>query len=192
MPVSSNQEILDQIIRIAKKNSYKDQSNYLLSYQYFIEYFKNNEIITLENIVIGISFTYSWMPTILKTIELKNAEDILRILNNVKKGILIKETELWILKKTFNNSLVGTSKLLHFINPEQYAIWDSRVFQFLYHEKPYKYKLEQPALYLEYLQLIQNLIDETNFDIFFQLMTKSIGYQISPFRALELAFFIGE
>jgi hypothetical protein len=59
------------------------------------------------------------------------------------------------LKRAFNNSLVGTSKLLHFIHPKQYAIWDSWVFRFLNNEEPHKYKLEKPKTYLEYLRKLE-------------------------------------
>lgn len=71
--------------------------------------------------IIGISFTYSWMPTILKSMKLENTEKAIILLNKVKRGKILSVDELLILKETFNNSLVGSSKLLHFINPEKYA-----------------------------------------------------------------------
>ena len=61
----SNDETFLQLTNIA--NNFKStEENYLLSYPYFLNYFQNLESINLENLVIGISFTYSWMPTILK------------------------------------------------------------------------------------------------------------------------------
>lgn len=107
--------------------------------------------------MIGISFTYSWMPTILKSTKLENPEKIISISNEVKNGQRINEEQLVTLKSAFNNSPVGTSKLLHFINPKQYAIYDSRVFRFFDNEEPYNYKLEKPKTYLEYLDFIENL-----------------------------------
>lgn len=129
----STQEIIEQLVFIAKGFE-SNKENYLVSYPHFLNYFKNLESINLENLIIGISFTYSWMPTILKSIKLQNPDVIISILNNVKNGKQIEEDELLLLKTVFNNSLVGTSKLLHFINPNQYAIWDSRVFKFLNNE----------------------------------------------------------
>ncbi len=96
------------------------------------------------------------------------------------------------MKSTFNNSLVGTSKLLHFINPKQYAIWDSRVFRFLNNEEPHKYKLEKSKTYLQYLDFIENLKNEKAFETFYNLIKQRVGYEISEYRALELAFFKGE
>jgi hypothetical protein len=183
----SNDETFLQLTNIA--NNFKStEENYLLSYPYFLNYFQNLESINLENLVIGISFTYSWMPTILKALNLKNTEEVLFILNEVKKGKLIDEQQLTTLKTTFNNSLVGTSKLLHFINPKQYAIWDSRVFRFLNNVEPHKYRLEKPRAYIEYLKLIEELKNEK---AFIELMKQKVGYDITEYRALELAFFKG-
>jgi hypothetical protein len=186
----SNDETFLQLTNIA--NNFKStEENYLLSYPFFLNYFQNLESINLENLVIGISFTYSWMPTILKALNLKNTEEVLFILNEVKKGKLIDEQQLTTLKTTFNNSLVGTSKLLHFINPKQYAIWDSRVFRFLNNVEPHKYRLEKPRAYIEYLKLIEELKNEKAFTAFFDLMKQKVGYDITEYRALELAFFKG-
>ena len=186
----SNDETFLQLTNIS--NNFKStEENYLLSYPYFLNYFQNLESINLENLVIGISFTYSWMPTILKALNLKNTEEVLFILNEVKKGKLIDEQQLTTLKTTFNNSLVGTSKLLHFINPKQYAIWDSRVFRFLNNVEPHKYRLEKPRAYIEYLKLIEELKNEKAFTAFFELMKQKVGYDITEYRALELAFFKG-
>ena len=186
----SNDETFLQLTNIA--NNFKStEENYLLSYPYFLNYFQNLESINLENLVIGISFTYSWMPTILKALNLKNTEEVLFILNEVKKGKLIDEQQLTTLKTTFNNSLVGTSKPLHFINPKQYAIWDSRVFRFLNDVEPHKYRLEKPRAYIKYLNLIEELKNEKAFTAFFELMKQKVGYDITEYRALELAFFKG-
>lgn len=96
------------------------------------------------------------------------------------------------MKSSFNNSLVGTSKLLHFINPKQYAIWDSRVFRFLNNEEPHKYKLEKPKTYIEYIEFVEKLKNDESFDAFYLLMKQKVGYEITEYRALELAFFKGK
>lgn len=188
--IKSKNETFQQLMKIAE-NFEAAKENYLISYPHFINYFNNLQIINKENIIIGISFTYSWMPTILKSIKLDNLDDVIIILNKVKLGEMIEENELFILKKSFNNSLVGTSKLLHFINPEKYAIWDSKVFRFLYNEFPHKYKLEKPVQYLNYLDYLDSLIIDDSFPEFYKLMINNIGFEVSKFRAIELAFFKG-
>lgn len=187
----SNEEIIERLTRIANDFD-SSKENYLVSYPHFLNYFKNIQTINYENIIIGISFTYSWMPTILKSIKLENPEKIVSILNEVKNGKKINEDQLGTLKSAFNNSLVGTSKLLHFINPKKYAIWDSRVFRFLNNEEPHKYKLEKPKTYIEYIEFINTLKNEKTFETFYKLMIQKVGYDISEHRALELAFFKGE
>ncbi|MCS4300271.1 MULTISPECIES: hypothetical protein [Acinetobacter] len=185
-----NQEIFKQIMEIAN-NFNSEKENYLQAYSYFLNYFRKIDRIQLDDIVIGISFTYSWMPTILKKIDLTNSENLILILNKVKNGEVISIEEINLLKQAFNNSLVGTSKLLHFINPNKYAIWDSRVFKFLSGEKSYISKFKQAEIYIEYLQLLDNLKLEEDFNIFFTIIQHKVGYEISEYRALELAFYKG-
>lgn len=187
----SNQEIIEILNEIAN-NFDSTKENYLISYPHFLNYFKDLQTINLENLIIGISFTYSWMPTILKSIKLEYPEKVLSTLNDVKNGKKINEEQLATLKSSFNNSLVGTSKLLHFINPKQYAIWDSRVFRFLNNEEPHKYKLEKPKTYIEYLEFIEKLKSEKSFQSFYELMKQKVGYEITKYRAVELAFFKGK
>ena len=67
----TNQEIIDQLTKIAD-NFDSTKENYLLAYPHFLNYFQNLETIILKNLTIGISFTYSWMPTTLKSIKLEN------------------------------------------------------------------------------------------------------------------------
>lgn len=186
----TNQEIFKQIMEIAN-NFNSEKENYLQAYSYFLNFFRKIDRIQLDDIVIGISFTYSWMPTILKKIDLTNSENLILILNKVKNGEVISIKEINLLKQAFNNSLVGTSKLLHFINPNKYAIWDSRVFKFLSGEKSYISKFKQAEIYIEYLQLLDNLKLEEDFNIFFTLIQHKVGYEISEYRALELAFYKG-
>lgn len=186
----TNQEIFKQIMEIAN-NFNSEKENYLQAYSYFLNYFRKIDSIQLDDIVIGISFTYSWMPTILKKIDLTNSENLILILNKVKNGEVISIEEINLLKQAFNNSLVGTSKLLHFINPNKYAIWDSRVFKFLSGEKSYISKFKEAEIYIEYLQLLDNLKLEEDFNIFFTLIQHKVGYEISEYRALELAFYKG-
>lgn len=62
---------------------------------------------------------YGWMPTIF---EFKNQEDfvVATNLNKAKVSEPLKSKDYETLKRLLNGSLVGTSKLLHFINPEKY------------------------------------------------------------------------
>jgi len=162
------------------------QSSYLLSYENFIQYFKNCKEITEYDFYISTNFTYGWMPTILNY-KSKNIQECVKLLNIVKKGIKLSKHELEILKTTINNSIVGTSKLLHFINPELYAIWDSRACNFLYGKT---YKTNKIDSFLEYMKIcneIRNL--DTNKDIV-KLYAEKFGYKVSSYRAIEQIIYL--
>ena len=165
----------------------------LISYPEFIEYFKSISEINKHNLIIGINFTYGWMPTIFdfKTNEIyKNIDLAVEILNRAKNGSNLKINDYEHLKRLLNNSLVGTTKLLHFINPEKFAIWDSRVFWFLHKEEPYDYRIGNIQNYLEYQELLENLSKDEKFKHFFDLVSSKLEYKPTNFRALELIMFI--
>lgn len=165
---------------------------YVEMYQYYINFFKEKDTLNNSDIVIGVGFTYSWMPTILKRLNLSNIDQVTKILNNVKQSIEISDDDFLLLKEFSNNSLVGASKLLHFINPEDYAIWDSRVFKFLNNnEAAHKYKLEKVHVYREYLSYLSNLKTSGYLNEVVATLKAKIGYPISDYRALELLFFLG-
>lgn len=164
---------------------------YVEMYQYYINFFKEKEVLTESDVVIGVGFTYSWMPTILKNLNLSKLDKVTSILNNVKHRVEISNDDFLLLKEFSNNSLVGASKLLHFINPEDYAIWDSRVFKFLNNnEAAHKYKLEKVNVYREYLSYLNNLKTSGTLDNIVATLKAKIGYSISDYRALELMFFL--
>lgn len=165
---------------------------YVEMYEYYINFFKEKEVLTKNDVVIGIGFTYSWMPTILKNLNLSKLDNVTNILNKVKHGVDISDDDFLLLKEFSNNSLVGASKLLHFINPEDYAIWDSRVFKFLNNnEAAHKYKLEKVHVYRQYLSYLSNLKTSGTLDNIVATLKAKIGYPISDYRALELLFFLG-
>ena len=102
--------------------------SYYISYPEFLRYFSDLETITRHNLIIGINFPSGWMPTIFD-FRSDRFDEALDILNRAKKGNKPTIDELNMLKGLLNNTLVGTTKLLHFINPDNFSIWDSRITQ---------------------------------------------------------------
>jgi hypothetical protein len=106
---------------------------------------------------------YGWMPTILKkvdnlaplssfVIELRGLS-IFEALSIVARASRVEETSLFY---TLNNSVVGTSKLLHFLMPDLFPIWDSRIaklfgFKHGSHNKT--------SAYLSYMELLHGWLD---------------------------------
>jgi hypothetical protein len=183
---------IENLIIEAEKFEIENKSD-LISYPEFIQYFKSISEINKHNLVIGINFTYGWMPTIFdfRTTEIeKNIDLTVKILNRAKKGEDLETKDFELLKSLLNNSLVGSTKLLHFINPEKYAIWDSRVFRFLHNQEPYDYRIGNIQNYIEYQKLLQKLVAEERFSEFYQLISSKLEYKPTNFRALELIMFI--
>lgn len=161
--------------------------SYLNTYPFFVRYFKDIASIENEHLIIASHFVYGWMPTIID-LNLKNTDVVLSILNKVKQGELLNEDELLIGKEAINNSMVGLSKLLHFINPKKYAIWDSRIFRFLTKKKS-TYGITEPKNYIAYLHYLEALTKDKLFQDFQISVNELIGYNVSAYRALEFTMF---
>ena len=144
--------------------------------------------ITKHNLIIGINFTYGWMPTIFEFCS-DNFDESLNILNRAKKGEIPKIEQLGILRNLFNNSLVGTSKLLHFINPEIFAIWDSRVYRYLTGKSAHGYRINDYEAYLSYLEFCDYLIKQPDFERVHRVICNLIGYPMTKFRTAELVMY---
>jgi hypothetical protein len=163
-------------------------NTYHKSYRYFVEYFSGKTELNELDLVVGANFTYGWMPTILN-FKSNEFEAAVVVLNKAKKTKRITDEEVMLLKGLINNSLVGVSKLLHFINPDVYAIWDSRVCKFLT-GKSYKQKIEKTSLFWSYLDLCQRIRKDPHFKPIHESFIKKIGYEVSPMRTLEQIMFI--
>ena len=149
---------------------------------------RGKEEITEHDLVVGANFTYGWMPTILnfKSDEFSSA---ISILNQAKGSERISDEQLYTLKQLIINSLVGVSKLLHFINPNVYAIWDSRVCNFLT-GKTHKYKIETSHLFWSYLDLCKRISLDPAFAPIHEKYKEKVGFEITPMRTIEQIMFI--
>jgi hypothetical protein len=177
----------DKFIKDARNTAIQQRSDFI-SYPEFLKYFKNLDEITKHNLVIGINFVYGWMPTIFD-FRSDNFDEAIKILNKAKNGTeLITEDDLKLLKGLFNNSLVGSTKLLHFINPDKYAIWDSRVYRYLTNNNNYN-QIENCNNYLDYLTFCQELINQEGFSLLKNQIEESVGYLMTPFRIADLIMY---
>ena len=164
-----------------------ENDSYIDSYSEFINYFKNIDWIEKHHLVIASHFVYGWMSTIIQ-LDTKNIDEVLTALNGVKAGHSVTENQLEIIKQCVNNSMVGTSKLLHFINPELYAIWDSRIFRYLTGKKS-SYGIDKPKAYLEYLVALKEIANHKDYRSLHFAIERNFKYEISPLRAIEILMF---
>src|SRR5258708_18811409 len=131
--------------------------SYLLSYPFLLNYFAAKASITPEEVVLRCSHAYGWMPTILDLYTKKPNIDLLiaaELFNTVKVTGTLTDAQIEHLACLVNNSLVGASKLLHFISPHKFAIWDSRVYVFVNQEKAYNHRVNNVSKYRHYLGLL--------------------------------------
>jgi hypothetical protein len=85
--------------------------------------------------------------------------------------------------------VVGASKLLHFISPNKYAIWDSRVYRYLHQKTPYPHRLRAPNAYWDYLNFLNVLAEDSRFEAFWWKVVAAVGYAVTDKRACELLMF---
>ena len=111
-----------------KKHNKEDRL--LETYDKTIDIFIDTPLKIFDDILIKIGLAYSWMPTIPRIGELNDnqKETLLKAMQNLQQ---IKETELkdllHLLIPLCNNSIAGSSKVLHFTNPKKMPILDSNV-----------------------------------------------------------------
>lgn len=165
------------------------EKTYHFSYKYFVDFFSNQSEIAVRELVIGANFSYGWMPTILN-FKSDEFQEAVKILNLAKLGQIISTEQVLLLKRLVNNSLVGVSKLLHFVNPHVYAIWDSRVCNFLLGTS-YKHKVEKVELYWDYIDLCNRIAASPRFHAIHSDFVQQLGYRVSPLRTIEQIMFIG-
>jgi hypothetical protein len=158
------------------------------SYQHFVAYFQDRQAITEHDFIIACYFTYGWMPTMLD-LRGELAESI-EIANRVKsEGYIPTAEEIQRLASNINGSVVGTSKVLHFIRPDIHAIWDSRVYRYLHQQRPYIYRLEAPDAYTGYLTSITELTQDRRFADALQNFNRALGYTVTPNRFIEYVMY---
>lgn len=178
---------VDKFFRDGNDFKIKRQSDYI-SYPEFLKYFSDLKTLNRHNLIIGINFTYGWMPTIFDFCT-DRFDEALDILNRAKKGNKPTVDDLKLLKGLLNNSLVGTAKLLHFINPDNFAIWDSRVYRYLTDKEPHDNRIGNCNAYLDYLDFCEYLTKQKEFKSLQERMEKQIGYSMTPLRIAELVMY---
>lgn len=129
---------------------------------------------------------YGWMPTILKRFsdskpgivgpvtECRSFEEASRLIQSLDDSPI-------------NNSWVGMSKVLHFINPDFFPIWDSRVAR--HFGLKYDYQINNRNHFLEYLTFVEENRKIDAVKRVQEAFVKETGYSVSDVRACEFILF---
>lgn len=180
----SENKILEDSKQLVLNDRFESDS---ISYHHFVRFFSNKNELSENDIIVSAYFSYGWMPTILNLNfgDKKELDEVVRILNRVRRGDFLKRDELSILKSMFNNSIVGTSKLLHFISPSKYVIWDSRVANYFGINLP-----NNVELYLQYLEFCHTLDKELLKKVHANVVKQAPCMECATeLRTLEFVFF---
>lgn len=165
-------------------------NSYLAAYRHMRSFFEDKEVFSESDFVCGAHMVYGWMPTILElhTQQVTLAEAA-ALLTLAKRERHLSDADIQRVAGVVNNSLVGASKLLHFVDPERFAIWDSRIYAFVHQTTAHFYRMKSVSAYREYLSLLSTLSADARMPAFHASVNKKLGYSVSAFRALELVMF---
>jgi hypothetical protein len=177
------------LLEDSKSLDWSGTESFMFSYGHFLRYFQERTSLTLSDFVIGSHFTYGWMPTILD-FRLIDLGKCLTILNKVHRHQRILDSEVLTLASVVNGSLVGVSKLLHFIDPSQYAIWDSNVCEYLNSRMGGKWKVAEFESYLNYQELLRSLQRHSVMTDLRNSLGHHFDGKVSDLRVVEIVMFL--
>ena len=75
--------------------------------------------------------------------------------------------------------------MLHFINPNNYAIWDSRVYWFWGKDTPYFHRMQDPKAFMSYLSNCKEVASTNGFERVHKSVNEKMDYEVSAMRAIE-------
>ncbi|MGJ8735396.1 hypothetical protein [Zobellia laminariae] len=160
---------------------------YKRTYLEIITFFQEVNTLKESHLILFAQIIYGSMPTMVN-INLENKEKVLIILSKARNGITITFDEIEIIKEYINNSLVGTSKLLHFLNPKTYAIWDSRIHRYIT-GKQTSYGIGNIKTYIAYLNKVRDISAMDGYTELHQKIAMNFDYIIEPSRVMEIIMF---
>ncbi len=183
-------EIQEYVSSFDKPNSNVEDS-YTKSYCALLSYFSNKDQLTKDQLIVGAHAVYGWMPKILR-IDLDESD--VKALNQAKQSVKLFPEQLIKLRNSIGNSIIGVSKLLHFINPSFYPIYDTHIYKFLCshndsNNKGHFYQVNNIEVYQGYVQSMRDAAETEQGKVIKTLVSANIKYDVTPIRAIELSMF---
>jgi hypothetical protein len=185
--------MIEEIFKLESQTSISRENSYILSYPHILAYFQSLNDFSAQDFVCCSHIVYGWMPTVLDLYPSQsniNLQQGAELLTSAKQQGHLNDIDIEQLARLVNNSLVGASKLLHFTSPNNFAIWDSKIYFFIFNEKPHNYRVNRISNYREYLSRLKNILQKPGFDLFHSSINAKLGYEVTPFRAIELIMFL--
>jgi hypothetical protein len=146
----------EQVASTPERYDFADRLSTCEQYDALLSLFSRLDPSSDEDLLIGALAVYGWMPTMMdKFVSRKELKGLIAELAQTEPDQIAGALERKIGSGAFrsvNNSIVGTSKLLHFFLPDKVAIWDSvlaRSFGFVHH-----YQFSKEAVFIDYVRAI--------------------------------------
>lgn len=175
-------EMLAALDRAEKKEFYVPQ------YKALHNFCKTSSLESDDIRIISMAI-YAWMPTMLKGKDHELSDDLIKILKSAKENhTLISSNDLKFVAKFMNNSFVGASKLLHFLNPELYPIWDSVVAR--HYGYKYRDSYNKADVYFSFIEAVKNIGSSDMLDDVKKLTSSIHDMDVSTIRAVEFYLWI--
>jgi hypothetical protein len=146
---------IDEALNWARTSNLSlDENDYIGGYRALLNFFTSKlDLTNLLDARAAAYAIYGWMPTILKQWEEPNIVPLLKFAQSLKenkqrgKALTALREQKGILQ-SINGSTVGTSKFLHFVAPDIFPIWDSRIALAF----DVSHRINDPDTYLQYCE----------------------------------------
>ncbi len=192
----SSEKLTSIAERSLKQSALTDRDHfYLGSYPFILKHFAalrfDRTKTDSDRFWQALIMVYSWMGRgTLKQFDntLKRYREICPLLLKVRRTGIISEDDLRKLSQTVcQGSVIATSKLLHFLKPNHFAIWDTRVSRIACGVTQYM-TINKPKIYLDYLEWLKGLkIDSRTTSV----VQEHLGIRnASPLRVKEFVLFM--
>lgn len=177
----------DRLRLLAIRQSDVDEV-YVASYPLFLEYFRTRVSIgasRVDDVKIAVYLVYSWMGRArLQPHHLNNFGEAAAAIASAASAN-VGEEDLKKIRSFAGGSVIATSKFLHFLAPQRYAIWDQHVARAAYRFE-HHYQYDNVSAYLTFLEDIRGWSLPADAD---ELIMQHFGADISVLRRKELALF---
>jgi len=122
------------IFELEKHTEIDRNQSYIRSYPHLVAWLGGRERLNGGDVTCAAHMVYGWMPTVLElhVSDGFGIDDAAVLLNMARREGKLADPAVAQLAGLVNHSVVGASKLLHFLSPEAFAIWDSRIYRFIY------------------------------------------------------------
>lgn len=138
---------------------------------------------------------YGWMPRVIR-IDSPYLKSVLVAINdalNIERESFSK-VDIMSLANCLH-SLVGASKVLHFINPTVFPIWDRRIEELRIGKKPSQSHMGNIESLFSYIHDVHKIVMDDNFQYYFRdfqsafklrlIACNILPYEVSKIRAIE-------